>query len=550
MDKQPKDTYKDIYKEGLEQNNTEGQSISPPPHQASTDQADIEALKDSYDDFLYVSKAFATCSINSLIATTRIYGLDPAPIKGARVLELGSSCGGNIIPQALYYPEATFTGIDLSSVQIKHGNELIESMGLTNVTLLEKDIMDVDDDFGTFDYIIVHGIWSWVPDIVKDKILSICNRNLSDRGIAYVSYNTYPGWKRLEQMRDIMLYSEKQFKSQSLQERTAYTKNVLKLIGETMKMDERSQKQSGYKIDNINRVLAANDYYVGHEYLETFNDPVYVSEFIERAEQQGCVYIGDKSIEKSFITWLDNKVVDNIKALANGNHKDKEQYYDFVYDTQFRMALLTKPCNKDKIVRDETVQKNILDTLYFAAPFEDRLGMPPNWTDALRITLKQFMRTFQQFNVQDIVDYMAKHHPNEEYNKDTLYVQLFLLTILGHLNAYSEKYEKLPFVENVSYIPERFIRYVATFIEGNGKQYMTLGNMFNQEDPAVDEGLLYVMKQMAQPTTRTELIKILDETLTITRTKADGEKFIVPSEQYLDESIKHLVELGYFRHHA
>ena len=61
-------------------------------------------------------------------------------------------------------------------------------------------------------------------------------------------------------------------------------------------------------------------------------------------------------------------------------------------------------------MRDETVQKDILDTLYFAAPFEDRLGMPPNWTDALRITLKQFMRTFQQFNVQDIVDYMAKHH--------------------------------------------------------------------------------------------------------------------------------------------
>ena len=68
--------------------------------------------------------------------------------------------------------------------------------------------MDIDDSFGTFDYIIVHGIWSWVPDVVKDKILNICSRNLSDRGIAYVSYNTYPGWKRLEQLRDIMLYSE------------------------------------------------------------------------------------------------------------------------------------------------------------------------------------------------------------------------------------------------------------------------------------------------------------------------------------------------------
>ena len=181
------------------------------------------------------------------------------------MLELGSSCGGNIIPQALYYPETTFTGIDLSGVQIEHGKELIESMGLTNITLLEKNIMDIDDDFGTFDYIIVHGIWSWVPDMVKDKILSICNRNLSDRGIAYVSYNTYPGWKRLEQLRDIMLYSEKHAPTTSLQDRTAYTKQVLQLIQETMKLDERSRMKSSYKIPNIDRILKANDYYVGHE---------------------------------------------------------------------------------------------------------------------------------------------------------------------------------------------------------------------------------------------------------------------------------------------
>ena len=98
----------------------------------------------------------------------------------------------------------------------------------------------------------------------------------------------------------------------------------------------------------------------------------------------------------------------------------------------------------------------------------------------------------------------------------------------------------------MSYIPERFINYVSTLIEGNGKQYMTLGNMFNQEDASVDEGLLYVMKQMAKPISRAELIAILDETLTITRTR-NGETFTVPSEQYLDESIKHITDLGYFR---
>ena len=39
-------------------------------------------------------------------------------------------------------------------------------------------------------------------------------------------------------------------------------------------------------------MLSSNDYYVAHEYLEPFNDPVYVHEFIKRANDQGCAYIG------------------------------------------------------------------------------------------------------------------------------------------------------------------------------------------------------------------------------------------------------------------
>lgn len=107
-------------------------------HITSIDQSKIEALKESYDDFLYVSKAFSNTCITSLMAKALIYGLDPVPVEDARVLELGSSCGGNIIPQALYNPTATFTGIDLSPTQVKHGNELIESMGLKKYYIIRK----------------------------------------------------------------------------------------------------------------------------------------------------------------------------------------------------------------------------------------------------------------------------------------------------------------------------------------------------------------------------------------------------------------------------
>ena len=520
-------------------------TIQPPINEVV--QEKIEELKESYDNFLYVSKAFSNTNINSLQARGRLYGLSPASLKGARVLELGSSCGGNIIPQALYYPETTFTGIDLSGVQIEHGKALIESIGLTNITLLEKNIMDIDDDFGTFDYIIVHGIWSWVPDMVKDKILSICNRNLSDRGIVYVSYNTYPGWKRLEQLRDIMLYSEKHAPTTSLQDRTAYTKQVLQLIQETMKLDERSRMKSSYKIPNIDRVLKANDYYVGHEYLESINDPVYVSEFVKRAESQGCAYVGDECMQRSFITWLPDATVTNIKKLAQDNRVDKEQYFDYVYDTQFRMSLLTKQSNAAKITQNETVTKDILDGLYFLITLDTDLGVPPEWTDTVHIAIKEMMDTRLPFSVQDVVDHIEHQYPGYDIDMDKLYTRLFLLVVIGQLYTFGERYEHLPFKENETYVPQRFIDYIATLIEKDGNRYMTTANMYNQIDYDVEHGVLYIMRLFTTPTTKEKLIENLDVNVTVERTTKDGQQYRVPSEQYLDEVLRHLRVLGFFR---
>lgn len=509
-------------------------------------QGDIDELKNSYNSFLYVSKPFSSTNINNLQAKAKMYGLKPVPLKGARVLELGASCGGNIVTQALYYPETTFTGIDLSGVQVKHGNDIINAIGLKNVTLLEKDILDIDESFGTFDYIIVHGIWSWVPDVVKDKILSICNVNLSDNGIAYVSYNTYPGWKRLEQLRDIMLYSEKRAKDQDLLERTLYTKNVLKMVADTMNIDDRSRAQSAYKINNIHNVLNSNDYYVAHEYLEAFNDPVYVSDFIDRARKQGCAYIGDEVLQRSFITWLADDVTNNIRTLSHDNYVDKEQFYDYVYDTQFRMSLLTKLPNEDKINHEETVTQDILNSLYYVGNSRNEKGVPEDWTDTVNIAIKELMDTHKQFNVQGIINHINSQYPGYNINMDQLYQRLLLLTIVGQINIFGESYPMTPFVENESYIPQRFINYVNTLIMKDGNKYMALGNMYNQLDNEIDNGVLYVMNQLAQPTSRAKLLELVESDLTVNRTTKDGYTYKVPSEQYLNEVLVHLEYLGYF----
>jgi SAM-dependent methyltransferase len=96
---------------------------------------------------------------------------------------------------ALELAEARFVGIDLSSRQIAEGRSVVERLGLRNLNLRAISIMDVDRRLGNFDYIICHGVYSWVPEPVRDKILAICAESLAPDGIAYVSYNTYPGWR-------------------------------------------------------------------------------------------------------------------------------------------------------------------------------------------------------------------------------------------------------------------------------------------------------------------------------------------------------------------
>jgi len=135
-----------------------------------------------------------------------LYGLQPAKITRCRVLELGCAGGMNLLPMAEELPDSNFTGIDLSANQIAEARGIAIELGLDNLDLIHDDIRAIDETWGEFDYIICHGVYSWVSADVRQKILRTCNRNLAPQGIAMISYNTNPGWHFHRMIRDMMLY--------------------------------------------------------------------------------------------------------------------------------------------------------------------------------------------------------------------------------------------------------------------------------------------------------------------------------------------------------
>ena len=160
----------------------------------------------TYDALPYTTRPRRATHPDTLATHAVLLGMAPAPVDRCRVLELGCGTGGNLVPMAATLPQSRFVGIDLSAVQVAEADRTARALGLSNVEFRAASILDVDAGWGAFDYVVCHGVYSWVPPRVQDAILAVCGRHLAPRGVAYVSYNTYPGWYARAAARDAMLF--------------------------------------------------------------------------------------------------------------------------------------------------------------------------------------------------------------------------------------------------------------------------------------------------------------------------------------------------------
>ena len=159
-----------------------------------------------HDRIHYPGGAWEHSHPDRMGANARTFGLRPAPVERCRVLELGCGAGGNLIPMAYGLPDARFVGIELAARPVAAGREFAGSLGLSNVDLQQLDILEVPADLGEFDYIIAHGVYSWVPEPVRDAVMSVFARHLAPDGIAYMNFNALPGGHLRNLARDLMRF--------------------------------------------------------------------------------------------------------------------------------------------------------------------------------------------------------------------------------------------------------------------------------------------------------------------------------------------------------
>jgi methyltransferase-like protein/SAM-dependent methyltransferase len=306
-----------------------------------------------YDKVPYESYPYSNSHPDNLYTIGKLFGMKPALPKKSRVLELGCASGGNIIPMAVKYPNSEFVGIDLSNVQIEEGNKHVKNLGITNLQLKTMSIMDINKKFGKFDYIIAHGILSWVPKDVQNKVFEVCSNNLNEKGIAYISYNTLPGWNMVKSIREMMLYHTARFTdpSQKVQE-------ACKLLNFIKEGNTNGNSAYLEMIKNEIQLLQQHGgSYLLHDHLEENNEPIYFHEFAESAKKTGLQYLGETSIGTMFIGNFPKETSD-ILMQVNNDIVRVEQYMDFVTNRRFRSTLL---CHKDVVLNRNFMPGTIKD---------------------------------------------------------------------------------------------------------------------------------------------------------------------------------------------
>ena len=317
----------------------------------------------SYDEIPYPDLCYAHSHPSRLAAIATLLGLNPAPIANCRVLELGCAGGGNLIPMAYGLPGISAVGVDSSSRQIAAAQQTANNLQLTNIRFQALDILEITPDFGEFDYIIAHGVYSWVPPDVQTKVLGVCKANLAPNGVAYVSYNTLPGWHMLLMIREMMLYHTRHITEPRL--RVQEARQLIAFIAQSIPNPEESAfaVYLNTYLQNRSSQLSSHDSWEDaallHDELEQINDPIYFHQFAERAATAGLQYIAEANFPQVMPNDVPPEARVQLQQMA-GNTIEMEQYLDFLRHNTFRRTLL---CHDDLQV-DRTLRAERVQDLY------------------------------------------------------------------------------------------------------------------------------------------------------------------------------------------
>jgi hypothetical protein len=292
----------------------------------------------------------------------RLFGLTPAPVDSARVLEIGCGDGMNLVASALVLPGATFHGIDLSRTAIERGRKQVRELGLTNVRLRQSDLRSWPQPGKPFHYVVAHGLYSWLPPGVRKTLLATIRNLLHPDGIAFVSYNAFPGAYLRQMVREMagLFAGEAGLPAARAWLETARQAPPGPTVYRAVVADEAAD------------MLRREDGALFHDDFSKFNQPVWFRDFAKQAARHGLQYLAEADLATTGLFGLPPDAARQAEAFAGPERLALEQYADYLRGRRFRQSLL---CHAQKTIPRQA-DSGALNNCFLGGPLNPGIPQP------------------------------------------------------------------------------------------------------------------------------------------------------------------------------
>ena len=239
----------------------------------------------------------------------------------------------------------TWSGTDFNPSQAGFAQELAKASG-NNANLLDESFTKycVRNDLPDFDYIGLHGIWSWISNNNRKIIVDFISRKLKVGGVLFISYNTLPGWSSIIPIRNIMtehakMHNENGYSTVNrINEAIYFTEKLISTNPQFIKANPAL-------IGEIEKIKKLDRSYLAHEYFNKDWLPMPFSEIAEWLKPAKLQYV----CSASYVDQLDifNLTEEQQKFLSHINNPILYQTVrDFMTNSRFRKDYWIKGARK------------------------------------------------------------------------------------------------------------------------------------------------------------------------------------------------------------
>jgi hypothetical protein len=321
-------------------------------------------------DVEYTGGYFAHQSPSLMRYIALINGYTAPDISGEfTYCELGCGRGVTSLALAASHRRGKFVACDINPAHVRGAAELARTAGVDNVAFMERSFgAMLSEDVPGFDFITLHGIYSWVAKSVRDEICAFIRQKLKPGGLVMVSYNAMPGWAHIDPVRRMMLEYAANVPGSSIDKaRQAFT--YVKFLADN---------KAGYFAANpaaaghLSSIQAADGRYVAHEYMAPFSTPFYFADVAADMRGAGLAYAGNMAPVQNY---PGQSVPPAFRELMRTSQDRMilETHRDFIANTRFRNDLfaLQPPSGKASAMPDA----NLSATAYRLAAQREALPL-------------------------------------------------------------------------------------------------------------------------------------------------------------------------------